>query len=641
MAPIGSGSSARVFLADDTTLKRRVAVKVLHAALADDEVFLRRFRLEAQAAGALNHPHIMSVYDWGEDDVPFIVSEFLGGGSLRGMLDTGHLLTPSQALLVALEAARGLEYAHRRGLVHRDIKPANLLFDDEARLRIGDFGLARALAESAWTEPSGVMLGTMRYASPEQAKGEALSGKSDVYSLALVLVEAVTGELPFVADTALGTLMARVDQQLRAPESMGPLGPVVERATDPDPARRPDAGELVVALMAAAEELTRPEPLPLAGAIARGDADVEVRDPTLISPSEILTTPHRVDVLSVQDLATSTALEPVGATTTSVPTLTPRRDRRADAVVVPLEDDDEAPRGRWPVVLGVLLVVAMVAAGVMAYLAAGPGSATVPDLRARSEDEVKELAARNDWSLVRQENRDEDVAAGQVIGTDPAAGATLAEGGVLTYVISIGKPLVPVPPVAGKALAEARQLLTDAGFTVGEPVRAFDEQQPKEAVVALRDAAGKDVTATAPRGSAVVPLVSDGAKPRAIPAGLEGQDRDAVVTAINQLRLSPQLSQAFSDTVPAGKVISVAPVAGTQVEVNTPVQVVVSQGPAPRAVPSVAGLTVAVATERLVAAGFKVSGVTGDPSRPVLATDPPAGETQPFGREIRIITRAS
>jgi serine/threonine-protein kinase len=210
VAPIGTGASAHVFLADDVTLKRRVAVKVLHAALAEDESFLRRFRAEAQSAAALNHPNIMRVYDWGEDsDGPYLVLEYLAGGSLRDMLDAGHRLSPSQATLIGLETARALDHAHRRGFVHRDIKPANLLFDEEGRVCIADFGLARALAEAAWTEPTGAMVGTARYASPEQARGNSLDGRSDVYALALVLVEAVTGQVPFTADTTVGTLMAR------------------------------------------------------------------------------------------------------------------------------------------------------------------------------------------------------------------------------------------------------------------------------------------------------------------------------------------------------------------------------------------------------------------------------------------------
>src|SRR3954449_6252990 len=237
LAPIGTGASAHVYAADDLRLRRRVAVKVLHAALADDEAFLRRFRAEAQAVATLRHPNIMNVYDSGEDGgSPYLVLELLGGGSLRAMLDRGARLTPSQALLVGLEAARALDYAHRRGLVHRDIKPANLLFDEEGRLCIADFGLARALAEAAWTEPAGAVLGTARYASPEQARGSSVDGKADIYALALVLIEAVTGRVPFAADTTIGTLMARVDRPIEVPDALGPLVPVLEAAGAADPA---------------------------------------------------------------------------------------------------------------------------------------------------------------------------------------------------------------------------------------------------------------------------------------------------------------------------------------------------------------------------------------------------------------------
>src|SRR3954454_23995710 len=223
VAPIGMGASAQVFLADDAKLRRRVAVKMLHDALSGDNDCLRRFRAEAQSVAQLSHPNVMAVFDWGDDDVPFLVTEYLAGGRLRALLDRGATLSTSQALTVGLEAARALDFAHRRGFVHRDIKPANLLFGEEGRLRIADFGLARALAEAAWTEPQGAVLGTARYASPEQATGEQLTGRADVYSLALVLIEAVTGTVPFAGDTTLGTLMARVDKPLVVPESLGPL----------------------------------------------------------------------------------------------------------------------------------------------------------------------------------------------------------------------------------------------------------------------------------------------------------------------------------------------------------------------------------------------------------------------------------
>ena len=206
----------------------------------------------------------MAVFDWGADEhMPYLVLEYLGGGSLRAMLDRGRLLSPSQALLVGLETSRGLDYAHRRGFVHRDIKPANLLFGEDRRLRIADFGLARAIAEAAWTEPSGVLLGTARYASPEQAKGEPVDGKCDVYSLALTLVESVTGEVPFAGETTVATLMNRLDRLMPVSAELGPLASVIERAGRPDPAERSTAAELGQGLIAAAEKLPRPAPLAL------------------------------------------------------------------------------------------------------------------------------------------------------------------------------------------------------------------------------------------------------------------------------------------------------------------------------------------------------------------------------------------
>ena len=289
VAPIGLGASAQVFLADDVRLRRRVAVKMLHDALAGDVEFLRRFRAEARAAAALSHPNVMAVYDWGDDDTAFIVTEYLSGGSLRALLDAGNLLTPSQALMVGLEAARALDYAHRRGFVHRDIKPANLLFGEDQRLRIADFGLARALAEAAWTEPQGAIMGTARYASPEQAKGEKLSGRADVYSLALVLVEAVTGSVPFSADTTIGTLMARVDRDLVVPDELEALHEVLTRAGRHDPEERIDARALATGLLRAAKALPKPATLPLAGALlASGEPAMDI-DPTVHGSSATVT----------------------------------------------------------------------------------------------------------------------------------------------------------------------------------------------------------------------------------------------------------------------------------------------------------------------------------------------------------------
>src|SRR5580700_991015 len=245
ISPLGVGASAQVFLAEDTSLRRHVAIKLLQPALANDAGFLKRFRAEARSAAALNHPHIARVFDWGEDEHgPYLVLEYLSGGSLLDLLERGVRLSVPQATAVTAQAARGLAYAHARGLVHRDVKPANLLFDDEGRVRVADFGVARALADGAWTEPTGTTVGTARYAAPEQAQGLMLDGRADVYSLSLVTFEALTGYVPFVLDTAMGTLTARMGAVLPGHGALGPLQPILGDAAAPDLNARPDAAGL-------------------------------------------------------------------------------------------------------------------------------------------------------------------------------------------------------------------------------------------------------------------------------------------------------------------------------------------------------------------------------------------------------------
>lgn len=266
LRPVGSGASAHVYVAEDVRLRRRVAIKVLHPALAEDRSFLRRFQAEAQTVAGLRHPSILRVYDWGEDaGEAYLVMELLEGGSLRALLDTGAKLSVSQASAMGLDAASALAHAHSRGLVHRDIKPANLLFDEEGHVSVADFGIARALAEASWTEPWGAMVGTARYAAPEQLRAVSLDGRADVYALAMVLVEAVTGTVPFALDTTLGALIARADQALPVPVEMGPLAPVLAQAGTAGPEERLTAEGLAQAIARVATEMRAPARLPLPG----------------------------------------------------------------------------------------------------------------------------------------------------------------------------------------------------------------------------------------------------------------------------------------------------------------------------------------------------------------------------------------
>ncbi len=219
---------------------------------------------EAQAAASLTHPNLVAVYDWGEDsDGPYLVLEYLGGGSLRDLLDDSQPLGPAHVAGIGAQAAHGLAYAHARGFVHRDVKPANLLFDDERRrLCVADFGIARALAEAAWTEPVGATLGTARYAAPEQAQGKRVDGRTDVYALCLVLYEAITGSVPFVSDTTIGTLMARVGAPLPGHDALGPLDAILRAGAAPEPDERLTAAELARRLSEVARALPRPGALP-------------------------------------------------------------------------------------------------------------------------------------------------------------------------------------------------------------------------------------------------------------------------------------------------------------------------------------------------------------------------------------------
>ncbi len=430
IAPIGTGSSAQVYLADDVRLRRRVAVKVLHAALADDDQFLRRFRAEAQAAAALNHPHILAVYDWGEHDgTPYLVTEYLAGGSVRAILDRGARLTLSQALLVGLEATRALDAAHRRGFVHRDIKPANLLFGDEGRLRIADFGLARALAEAAWTEPQGAVLGTARYASPEQAQGQSVTGKADIYGLALVIIESVTGSVPFTADTTIGTLMARVDRDLEVPDAMGVLAKPLSRAGQADPEARPDARGLAAALMASAADLPRPQPLPLVPTAPGGAGNGSMRDDgddtlhaalpgTIVLPAG-MTAEEALDLAATSPI--SAADETVGDTAD---------DAAGDAsdpwaatsASVSVFDDDLAPapprRRRWPIVLAAVVLAALIGGGAAwGWTESQPPEHEIPNLVGTTETEARELVDDFGWKIDIEKTRKDGTEAGRVVET--------------------------------------------------------------------------------------------------------------------------------------------------------------------------------------------------------------------------------
>ncbi len=664
LAPIGTGASATVYLSDDVVLRRRVAVKVLHDALADDSQFLKRFRAEAHNAAALNHPHIMAVHDWGQGDVPYLVTELLGGGSLRGLLDEGHRLDPAQARQVGLEAARALEYAHRRGLIHRDIKPANLLFDDEGRLRVADFGLARALAEAAWTEPAGAVLGTARYASPEQAQGASLDGRSDVYSLALVIIESVSGQVPFAADTTLGTLMARVDRPVPVPPELGALVPALTAAGRPDPADRPDAATFATMLMAAGD-LGPVATLPLAGTATLDGSDLDPREPTTLYVAErqirsdfepdIMTAPpgtttDGLTIFTDDEAQPTTRTLDRGLSEPAESRAERRRRRKEEAAVaaataaggnaVPYEvlsaDSGPKKRRKWPwVVAALVLVAALGGAAAAAYVASQPQTTTLVSYFERPAAEVQaELEARG-LVVTTQLETSETVDEGLVISQDPGPDTKLEEGDAVNLVVSSGLPPITLPDLGGNGVDQVTAQLQDLGITVSGVTPVYDENIQKDIVLGYAEGTPPIVK----KGDAVGLRVSAGPEPRTIP-NVSGGTKDAVTTQLTGMGLKVAYAEEYSETTAQGLVVTTNPGPGAQVERGSVVTVRVSLGDKPVTIPvGLAGMSVADATTVLEGLGLKVGGVQGNPGQKVTAISPAIGTEVKPGSTVTIITK--
>ncbi|HEY4396533.1 MAG TPA: PASTA domain-containing protein [Acidimicrobiia bacterium] len=604
LAPIGSGGSGRVYVADDVRLRRRVAIKVLHGALADDAGFLRRFRAEAQLAASLNHPNITTVYDWGEDTVPFMVLELLSGGSLRGMLDEGIRLSPAQAAHTGRYVAAALSYAHSRGLVHRDIKPANLLFDEHGALRVADFGLARALAEASWTEPTGALVGTARYAAPEQGSGATLDARADLYALGVVLVESVTGRVPDVADTLIGTLAVRARVPLVAPEELGALGPVVERAGRTQPSERyPDALTMADALADASRHLPPPGPLTLVGL----DAHVDPH------PTELRRTAAVFD--QDADSTVATAAKPTDAVTRAETAPAQRAGRHAPRAV--------------PAVVAALVVAVLVAAALLLARSAAGGTVAAPQLVGLTQDEAAARVAKAGLTIAVQ-LRNVDDPAGRVISQSPAAGAFLDDGGKVHLVVSRGPPPVAIPNVVGQPADQATLALAAARFAV-DTKHDYDENVAAGVVIRTDPAAAEK---RAPE-STISMVVSDGPRPVAVP-DTSGKSYDAAAAALQAKRFSATRVDDFSESVPAGNVIGTDPPAGRPAPRDSQVVVHVSKGPQPVAVPSVVGMSVEQASQALQASGLDADVQSFAPGRTVKSQNPPPGTQVNRGTKVTL-----
>ena len=625
---VSTGANAAVFDARDDESGRTVTLKLVRPKLAAPPSFRERFDESMRGVAALSHPNIAAVYDWGiarvgDMSTAYVVNEHLTGGSLRDMFDRGRRLTPSQALAVGLDVCRALDHAHRRGFVHTELSPAKIVFGDDRRLRVIDFGLARLLGEPAWAQPDSVPTHVAWYSAPEQALGEPLDGRADVYALGLTLHEAVTGSLPFKSDSTVAALSARIGKLMPVSADLGPLASVLERAGRPDPQERSTAAEFGKGLLQAASKLPRPEPLPLLSTGMFDTPPEELRSPD--DPTGGVSRPGEAPPLVVVpiDEPDEPSAEPepelseavVDDLSEDIPAAAAVGD---ELVILPLDAADDAghragpettatlpvgvvtaplavqappiepeplPRQRrgfpWKILLGLLVLGALVALGILALQLFERPTYVVPDLTGMPVAEAQNLIAPNDWKVdVQTERSDEQPEVGDVIRTAPAAGVELAEGEPFLMVISEGPLLRELPESTGKLLSEAQTALASLRLGV-QTIEQFDEVVQPGTVISW--SVPGDATLAA--GSLVEPdtvvllVISKGPAPRVVPniIGLAVADATTQLAAM-QLTLS-EGEQVFSDDFPIGAIVSQSIPEGTEVPRGTDVSVVVSRGP--------------------------------------------------------------
>jgi beta-lactam-binding protein with PASTA domain/predicted Ser/Thr protein kinase len=594
---LGSGGMANVYLAEDEDLGRRVAIKILNERYASDDSFNERFRREAKSAAALSHPNIVSIYDRGEGDGrPYIAMEVVEGRSLKELILQRGPLPIAEAVEYAKQILHAVRFAHRNGIIHRDIKPHNILLGAEDRLKVTDFGIARAGA-SQMTEVGSIM-GTAQYLSPEQARGAPVTAASDLYSVGIVLYEMLTGKTPFNGDTPVEIAMKHLNEAARPPSELRPeippeLDQIVLRALAKDPHERYQT----------AEEFSAD--------LDRLEAGLPVAPETSAAATAVLTGLPATAATQVIPPAT-------GATRVAAraPTAPPRPP------VYPPDYEYGAPpprkKRRWvPWLVALLFVAAAAAAGWYVYTqiqgelqeAKPVGVPEVVGLtEAQAIEKIEELG------LVPEVERgpSAEQPAGRVFEQEPRSGTDVARGETVLIRVSTGPPLTMVPNVVGRQYEDALDELDQANLSARR-VQVFSDRPPGE-VVAQRPRPGAEVR----EGSTVRLSVSKGQELVTVPDVLLQSEAEARAE-LQANALEAAVSTAPSDDVEAGLVASQDPAPGTEAQKGATVNIVVSEGPETATVPTVTGQDRDSAVAQLANAGFEVSEQTEDVTDPALA----------------------
>jgi eukaryotic-like serine/threonine-protein kinase len=602
---IGTGGMADVFCAEDQQLGRKVALKLLHPRFAEDPEFVERFRREASAAAGLQHPNVVGVYDRGEwDGTYYIAMEYLPGRTLKQLVQQEAPLDPLRAIDLTVQILKAARFAHRRGIVHRDLKPHNVLVDDEDRVKVTDFGIARAGA-SDMTE-TGSIMGTAQYLSPEQAQGQAVSPVSDLYAVGVILFELLTGHVPFDAESAVSVALKHVSEPPPPPSVFDPAVPpeletIVLWALNKDPAQRPqDADAFIHALEQAREVVAAREAPGQRTAMFVAPTVLAREDPSATGPTAVAPLPP--------------VAEPPPPFPPPVP---PRRRRRT-------------PWWGWA-----LIVLALLLAGLAVFLLTRPHEVTVPRVVGRDVQSAT-TAIQSRGLDVRVVRAASGKPIDQVFGQDPRGGARVEKGSTVVLRVSGGPATVPVPQVAGMTVDQATGALADAGLVLDRVVKRANDSVPAGSVIRSSPPVGKSV----PKGSGVTLAVSSGPAQIAVPdvRGLpEGDARKQLEAKGFKVTSSKQ----DSTDKPAGTVLSQSPAAGDQAAPGATIALVVAQAPAKVSVPNLVGQPASDAVDALSNAGFEpresmrpVTDQTQDGV--VLEQRPAAGAKLPKGSPVRI-----
>ena len=619
---IARGGMATVYLATDLRLERRVAIKVMHGHLADDSQYKARFIQEARSAARLAHPNVVNVYDQGQDgETAYLVMEYLPGITLRDLLMEHKVLTTMQAIDIMEAILSGLAAAHKNGIVHRDLKPENVLLADDGRIKIGDFGLARAA--SANTATGNALLGTIAYLSPELVTRGVADTRSDIYAVGIMLYEMLAGEQPFKGEQAFQIAHQHANDTVPTPSTKNPRVPaeldeLVLWATARDPDQRPRDAKAMLDQLHETEALLRlDEPATAATALQR----------TMIMPSAVASP----------------------SSTGDTQILTPKVRHRTGPILtetantLALKSDRRRRKGFW--LFALVILIAAVVGGTGWYFGTGPGAQiAIPNLAGQTPAAASAALTRLGFTVNSKNGATPSltVAKDAVAETTPAIGTRVAKNSKVTLLISTGPRNIAVPTLVGEAQNAAIQKIKDAGFRYESngSTKQFDAKVSKDTVISAFGTNALDLATVKTYGEnqPISLVVSAGAIPDV--AGRSVADATSVLKDVNLTATTGR--SEYSDTVPKGNVIGIDVADGAILRPGDPISLTISKGKEQIAVPDLVGMSWDRAKKALTDANFtftydnKVAADTLPTFFQVVTTNPAFGQSADKGSNVKV-----